>query len=164
MTLWFSVRPSWIRRILLRMILFGSDRGCRHFWTDGKLTDIKTIHYARIMQVDGGRTMLFMSDYDGGLGSYLDDFIGIGGRGVIPISSSVDGCPKTRWLFAQANPDTLGPRWKGMIRRYQLETSFWYNAYPLLSVQNIIENARLRDELFAETLTEDAALRWCRRL
>ena len=163
-TLWFPVRPTWIRRLLMRLILFGSECGCRHFWTDGKLTDIETIHYARIMQVDDGHTMLFMSDYDGGLNRHLDDFIGIGGRGVIPISSSIDGCPKTRWLFWQSDPDTFGDRWKAMVRRYQLEVSFWYNAYPLITVQNVIDNSRLRNELFASVLTEREARRWTRRL
>ena len=48
--------------------------------------------------------MLFMSDYDGSLDRYLLDFMGVGSRAVIPIASSVAGCPKTRWLFGKNDP------------------------------------------------------------
>jgi hypothetical protein len=95
-TLWFPVKDSWTRRLLLKLILCGSERGCRHFWTAGHLADIETIHYAGLLQVDEGRSMIFMSDYDGILHRYLDDFIGIGSRAVVPICSNFAGCPKTR--------------------------------------------------------------------
>lgn len=161
-TLWFPVKPTWARRVLLWVILWGSERGCRHVWTDGRLSGIETIHYARIMQLDGGLTLLFMSDYDGGLNRYLDDFLSVGSQAVIPISSNADGCPKTRWLFRQADPDTFGPRWRGLIRRYQLEMAVWYNAYPLLTVREILANARLRERLFAPSLPEAEARLWAR--
>jgi hypothetical protein len=162
-TLWLPVRPTLVRRIVLFAVLFGAERGCRHFWTDGRLVDIETIHYARIMQVDGGRTMLFMSDYDGGLNRYLDDFLGAGRRAVLPISSSFDGCAKTRWLFEQEDPSDFDPRWRGVIRTYQLETSVWYSAHPL-TVREILNNAAIRDGVFAPRLSEDEARRWARRL
>jgi hypothetical protein len=163
-TLWFPVRRTWIRRLLMRVILWGSERGCRHFWTDGRLSKIETIHYARILQVDHGHTMVFLSDYDGGLNRYLGDFIGEGSNAVIPISSSVAGCPKTRWLFKQEDPDTFGTRWRDLIRRYQLETSVWYSAYPLLTVAENLANVLFRNELFADKLSEADAKRWARRL
>ena len=163
-TLWFPVRPTWVRRTLLRTILWASERGCRHLWTDGRLSGIDTIHYARLMQVDGGRSMIFMSDYDGGLNRYLGDFLGEGSNAVIPISSNFHGCPKTRWLYRQQDPDTFGARWRALIRRHQLETTVWYSAYPLLTVTEILANARFREILFASRLTEAEARRWTRRL
>lgn len=163
-TLWFPVRPTWLRRTLMRVILWGSERGCRHFWTDGRLSKIETIHYARILQVDRGETMVFLSDYDGGLNRYLGDFIGEGSNAVIPISSSVAGCPKTRWLFRPENPDEFGTRWRNLIRRYQLETSVWYSAYPLLTVAENLANVAFRNELFAANLPTEAAQQWARRL
>ena len=162
-TLWFPVKDSWMRRFLLRLVLWGSERGCRHFWTAGHLANIETIHYARLLQVDEGRSMIFMSDYDGSLHRYLDDFIGVGSRAVVPISSNFAGCPKTRWLFEQEDPDTFDGRWRGLIRRYQLEASVWYSAYPLLTVRDVRTNTEIRDGLFAEELSAEDARKWARK-
>lgn len=159
-TYWFAVRDSWMRRVLLRIILWGSERGCRHFWTDGKLAGIDTIHYARILQVARGRVMLFMSDYDGSLDRYLLDFMNVGSRAVIPIASNVLGSPKTRWLFGKENPVTFGPRLANVLRTYQLETAVWYNAYPLLDVRDVLVNGAIREGLFADVMTEEDARRW----
>ena len=163
-TYWFAVRDSWMRRLLLRIVLWGSERGCRHFWTDGKLAGIDTIHYARILQLAGKRVMLFMSDYDGSLDRYLLDFMGVGSRAVIPIASNVAGCPKTRWLFGQDNPTTFGPRLRNLLRTYQLEIAVWYNAYPHLDVRDVLINGSIRDGLFAPTMSEEDAQRWAEML
>ena len=163
-TLLFDVRDSRIRRWMLGMILRGAELGCRHFWTDGKLTGISTIHYARIFQVNNDRQMLFMSDYDGSLNRYLDDFLSVGKRAVIPFTSNLVGCPKTKWLFGMADSTHFSPRWKRMIRRYQLPTAVWYSAYPEMTVEEILNNAELRNELFADQLTPEQVNRWLRRL
>jgi hypothetical protein len=159
-TYWFPVKPTWVRRVLLRVVLWGSERGCRHFWTNGALAEIDTIHYARILQIDGGRTMLFMSDYDGSLDRYMIDFLGVGSSAVIPISSNVYGCPKTRWLFNPDNVSTFGPRLTSLLRLDQLETQVWYSAYPNLGTREILANAAVRDGLFAEKMSEDDAGSW----
>jgi len=159
-TYWFPVKPTWVRRVLLRVILWGSERGCRHFWTHGALADIDTIHYARILQVDDGRTLLFMSDYDGSLDRYMIDFLGVGSSAVIPISSNVYGCPKTRWLFNPDDPSTFGPRLTSLLRLDQIETQVWYSAYPNLGVREILANAAVREGLYAEEMSEAAASSW----
>ena len=163
-TYWFAVRDSWMRRLLLRVVLWGSERGCRHFWTDGKLAGIDTIHYARILQFARNRVMLFMSDYDGSLDRYLLDFMGVGSRAVIPIASNVAGCPKTRWLFGQENPTTFGLRLRNLLRTYQLEVAVWYNAYPHLDVRDVLINGAIRDGLFAQKMSENDAQRWAEML
>jgi hypothetical protein len=163
-TIWFPVKGNFVRRILLRVILWGSERGCRHFWTDGRLANIDSIHFARIMTVGGGRSMLFMTDYDGGLSRYLDEFIGAGSDAVIPISSNLRGCPKTRWLFHHDDPATFGTRWRALVRRYQVVASVWYNAYPGLMVTEVRANANLRDGLFATALPAEEAAAWARSL
>src|ERR1017187_32867 len=159
-TYWFPVKPTWVRRVLLRVILGGSERGCRHFWTNGALADIDTIHYARILQIDGGRTMLFMSDYDGSLDRYMIDFLGVGSSAVIPIASNAYGCPKTRWLFNPDDPGTFGPRLTSLLRLDQLVTQVWYSAYPNLGVREILANAAVRDGLFAAEMSEADAGSW----
>jgi hypothetical protein len=135
-TYWFTVKETWARRQLMTVVLYGSEGGCRHLWTNGELSGIGTIHYARLLQLAEKRVMLFMSDYDGSLDRYLLDFTGVGSRAVIPISSNVKGCPKTRWLYGKDDPTTFGPRLQNLLRTYQLETSVWYNAYssrPMMS-------------------------------
>jgi hypothetical protein len=159
-TYWFTVKESWARRQLMTLVLLGSEGGCRHLWTNGELSGIDTIHYARLLQLADKRVMLFMSDYDGSLDRYLIDFMGVGSRAVIPISSNVKGCPKTRWLYGKDDPTTFGPRLRNLLRTYQLETSVWYNAYPTLTVRDVAVNAAIRDGLFAPAMTEEDAHLW----
>lgn len=166
LTVWFPVKKSWIGRVLLRVILFGSECGVRHFWTDGRLAGAQNIHYARLAQIDGGRAMVFMSDYEGSFDLYIDHFVGIGGhhRAVVPISSRLEGCPKTRWLYLQEKPPEFRRRWKDLIRLHQLKAAVWYCAYPFLSANDILANARVCAGLFAESLSEDEAREWLRLL
>lgn len=163
-TLWLPVRDSLARRLLLRVVLWGAERGCRHLWNVGRLAGIDTIHHARILQLDGGRTMAFLSDYDGGLDRYLDDFIGVGSHAVVPISSNLAHCPKTRWLFDRENPERFASGWRAMIRAGQLETSIWYGAYRDTSVREILANRKLRDALLDSDMDERAARQWLRSL
>jgi hypothetical protein len=163
-TLLFDVKQSIMRRLLLRVILFGADIGCKYFWTNGELADVGTINYARIIQFDKGRRMLFLSDYDGGIDGYLDDFLNIGGRAVIAITSNLEGCPKVKWLFLKEKREDFNRFWKLMIRKYQLRTAVWYQAYPSLPVKEILENASIRDGLFSETLSKNEAQEWTRRI
>ena len=166
LTVWFPVRDWWIGRLLLGVILFGSERGVRHFWTQGRLAGAENIHFARILQVDGGRSMIFMSDYEGSFDRYIDHFVGVGGhtRAVVPISSRLEGCPKTRWLYHQEDPPVFRRRWKNLIRLHQLKATVWFCAYPFLSANDILNNARICAGLWAEHLTEQEAREWARRL
>jgi hypothetical protein len=159
-TYWFEVKETWIRRQLMSVVLWGSEGGCRHLWTRGDLAGIDTIHYARLLQLARKRVMLFMSDYDGSLDRYLLDFTGVGSRAVIPISSNVKGCPRTRWLYGKGDPATFAPRLVNLLRTYQLETSVWYNAYPLLTVRDVGVNGAIRAGLFAPALAEGEAQAW----
>lgn len=166
LTVWFPVRSAWISRALLRVILFGAERGTRHFWTDGRLAGAQNIHYARILQTDGGRSMIFMSDYEGSFDAYIDHFVGIGGnhRAVVPISSRLRECPKTRWLYLQADPPRFRTGWKRMIRAHQTQASVWYSAYPDLTCNDVLNNAAIRAGLFADALTDGEARAFLRRL
>lgn len=163
-TLWLPVRDSFARRLLLRVVLWGAERGCRHVWNVGQLAGIDTIHHARILQLDRGRTMVFLSDYDGGLDRYLGDFIGVGSHAVVPISSNLAHCPKTRWLFGREDSERFASDWGAMIRAGQLETSIWYGAYRDTSVREILANRNLREALFDRDMDERAARRLLRNL
>jgi hypothetical protein len=165
LTVWFPVKPTIVGRLLMRVILFGSERGTRHLWTKGKLAGAENIHYARLLLADGGRHMLFLSDYEGSFDAYIDHFIGLAGnsRAVIPISSRVHGCPKTRWLYLpHAQPAEFRRRWRAMVRSYQLQASVRYVAYPDLSANDILNHSLLRERLFAADLTSMELAEWAR--
>ena len=161
-TLVFPVKHSRVRRFIMNVILSQAEKGCRHFWTVGKLVQINTLHYARIFLTSSRKTMIFMSDYDGGLDRYLDDFLGVGQRAVVAISSSVHGCPPTK-LFKPANISDFRGRWRLLIRRHQYLDAFWYSAYPDLEVDQIMNHHLIREGLFAKTLSQQELETWLRK-
>ncbi|MFP4283782.1 MAG: hypothetical protein ACLFU2_14265 [Opitutales bacterium] len=148
------------------LTLFGSERGTRHLWTRGSLAGAENIHYARLLLADGGRRMIFMSDYEGSFDAYIDHFIGIGGktRAVIPISSRVLGCPPTRWLYWPVEEVSFRRRWREMARSYQLQASVRYVAYPDLSANDILNHSVIRERLFAESLSPEELKDWAARI
>ncbi|TXD39766.1 catalase [Lujinxingia vulgaris] len=152
------VKGSRLRRMLLRIILNGAERGSRHLWVDGELAGIDTIHFARFLSLDGGRRLLFMSDYDGTWRRYLGDFLGPGSRAVVPIWSNLAGCPKTRWLF-KTTPD-FASAFLRFTRAQQIEPLLWFCAYPNVSMPNKLSNKALRDGLFQPSMTRDDAQLW----
>lgn len=166
LTEWFPVRKSLPGRLMMRLILFGAERGARHCWTDGRLAGAQNIHFARLVMVDRGRTMVFMSDYEGSFDAYMNHFIGIGGhsRAVIPISSRVWGSPKTRWLYWPKDPIAYPRLWKDFARRNQLPAAVRYVAYSTLSANDIINNSILRKGLFADHTDANDLEEWVRRI
>jgi len=166
LTIWFPVKPTVWGRLLMRLTLFGSERGTRHLWTRGTLAGAQNIHFARLLLADGGRRMVFMSDYSGSFDAYIDHFIGVGGntRAVVPISSRVFGCPQTRWLYFPKDTASFRTRWRAMVRSYQLQAGVRYVAYPDLSANDILSHQRMRAGLFAENLSAEALEDWVRRI
>lgn len=158
LTVWFPVKKGFLGRFLMRIVLLGADMGGRHIWTKGRLAGAQNIHFARLIQVDRGQRMIFMSDYEGSFDAYVNHFIGVGGhtRAVIPISSRVHGCPKTRWLYFPENVVGFRRGWRQMARSYQLQAGVRYVAYGALSANDILSHRIIREGLFAESLTRMA--------
>jgi hypothetical protein len=113
----------------------------------GNLSGIATIHFARWVVIDGGRRLLFLSNYDGSWENYLDDFIDRASTGLTAIWSNTVGFPRSYFLAFGGATDEL--RFKTIVRRSQVPSLAWYSAYPDLSVQNIRANAAIREGLFA---------------
>lgn len=145
-TMLTPVRGSMFRRLNLRLILWLSDTFSRHYWNRGELVGIGTIHFARIHQIDGGRRMLFMSDFDGSWERYLFDFLDVGGLAVVPIWTNLHGCPKAR--FALWPPRGFAQRFLPFTRANQLPSDLWFSALDHLTVAEILRDARIRDGLF----------------
>ncbi|MEU7059502.1 hypothetical protein [Streptomyces sp. NPDC046197] len=141
-----SVKPGPFRRITLTVILFLVDYAARHFFNRGDLAGVKTIHFARWLSIEGGRRVVFASNYDGSLESYMDDFIDKVAWGLNAVFSNGLGYPRTRWLVVGGAEDELA--FKHYLRSHQLPTQVWYSAYDTLTTHTVGTNARIRAGLF----------------
>lgn len=153
------VKPSWFRRTTLKLVLWVANLLARTS-TKGELSGIPSIHFAHWSLIDDGRRLLFLSNYDGSWGSYLDDFIDKASTGLTGIWSNTVNFPPARFLVLDGARD--GPRFKSVARDSQTSARVWYSAYPSLTVQNIDSSSAIREDLF--TMLEAAAARnWLRR-
>ena len=155
----FRVKPGWFRRVTLRSVLWVANLIARTS-TRGKLMGIPSIHFAHWSLIDEGRRLLFLSNYGGSWGNYLDDFIDKASTGLTGIWSNTTGFPPTRFLVLDGSRN--GPRFKSFARDKQTATRVWYSAYPDLTVQNIDNNSAIREDLFT-SLDETAVRSWLRR-
>lgn len=155
-----GVKPGLLRRCTLHAVLFLLNLQQR--WsTEGLLSGIPTIHFAQWSIVDRGRSLLFLSNFDGSWESYLDDFIDKAGKGVVGVWGNTVGFPPTRWIFNLASPQVS--RVKEMARLKQVPAAVWYSAYPNWTVAAINNNSGLRADLFTD-LDPAATRNWLRRL
>jgi hypothetical protein len=158
-----DVKPH--RRVLLRSVLLVIDTAARVVYTKGRLGSIPTIHYAHWSLVDGGRRLLFVSNYDGSWESYLDDFIEKAASGLSAVWSNAVNFPRARWLGIPPGSGGArrGPAFKRMARNSQSPTTIRFCAYPELSVTNVLDNSALREGLVG-TMDEEQAWAWLSRL
>lgn len=154
-----DVKPGLFRGTLIKFFLFMLNYAARHVYNKGNLTRVRTIHFARWVLLDSGRRVLFMSNYDGDLESYMDDFINKVGWGLNLVFSNGVGWPRTRWLIKGGSEHEQ--RFKNYLRRHQYPTAVWYKAYPDLTAVEIERNSQIREGLFKPHFQSDQALqRW----
>jgi len=151
------IKPGVLRRVVLRSILKVVDYGVRHLFAEDSLAGVKSIHFARWIPMDGGRRMIFASNYDGTVESYNDDFINLVGWGLNLIFSNGLDYPSTRWLVCGGA--SREQEFKDCLRCHQIPTPVWYSAYPQLTALHIERNSRLRDGLRGD-MTEEEAQAW----
>jgi hypothetical protein len=147
MTSVVPVKSGWLRNGLLRLVLLAIDLLARTVFTKGELGGISSIHFAHWSVIDGGRNLLFVSNYDGSWESYLDDFIEKAHIGLTAVWSNSEGFPRAEWLVRKGATD--GRRFKHWARMTMIDDLVWYSAYPELSVHGINDNSTIREELFA---------------
>src|SRR5438067_1287264 len=92
------VKPGRFRLLTLTGVLYAIDYVTRHVFNRGDLAGVKTIHFARWVFLDGRRRVIFASNYDGSLESYMDDFIDKIAWGLNIVFSNGLGFPRARWL------------------------------------------------------------------
>jgi hypothetical protein len=153
-----SVKPSAFRRWLVRGVLWGVDGIARHVYNRGNLARIRSIHFARWIFLDGHRRGLFASNYDGSLESYNDDFINKAGFGLNLAFGGGLAYPRTKWLIFGGAKDEQ--KFKYTLRRLQVPTQVWYNAYPGLTVYDLARNARVREGVERATMSDAEIRAW----
>jgi hypothetical protein len=148
------VKDDVRRRVVLRIVLFGVGLLAHTLYVHGKLATIDTIHCARWIRIDGGKRLLFFSNYDGSWESYLGEFVDKLSFWLTAVWSNTARFPTTVKAFSGggAKDEEWFKRW---TRRRQLPTQVWYAAYPNLSVQNVIANAQLREGLHAKLVDQE---------
>ena len=151
------VKAGGVRRLTMRSVLFGLDLACRYIYRNDNLAGVRTIHFARWTPIDEGRRLVFVSNYDNSLDSYMDDFIDRLAWGLNAVFSNGAGWPRTRWLVLGGARDESA--FKDYLRTHQVPTPVWYSAYDTLTARNVDANMVRREQL-PRRLDEHAAADW----
>jgi hypothetical protein len=102
--------------------------------------------------------MIFFSNYDGSVESYMDDFINKTGFGLNASFSNGIGYPRTNWLVRDGCIDERN--YKEYLRRHTLPSQVWYKAYPGLGAVDLERNTRIRRGLEMSSVTDEQAREW----
>lgn len=153
------VKAGGLRLYTMRLVLLAVNLVAR-VSTRGQLVGLRSLHFAHWVLIDGGRRLLFLTNYDGSWENYLDDFIDRIAIGLTAIWSNTINFPRTRFLLFGGAKD--GARFKATARQTQFYTNVWYSAYPRLTVQAVDNNSAIREDLFTP-LGEAKTRAWLRR-
>ena len=155
-----SLKPGLFRRLTIGFVLVAIDYTARHIFNRGRLARVTTIHFARWVFLDGGKRVIFTSNYDGSLESYMDDFINKVAFGLNVVFSNGIGYPRTNWLILGGAKDEQ--KFKDFLRRHQLPTQVWYNAMPGLTALDRKRNALIREGLYRPRMADSEIQEWLR--
>jgi hypothetical protein len=157
-----SLKPGLFRRWLLVILLWLIEYSTRHIYNRGHLARVPSIHFARWVFIDDKRRLVFCSNYDGSLESYMDDFINKVAFGLNVVFSNGIGYPTTNWLFFQGAKDEQ--RFKYFIRRHELPTEVWYDGHSGLTNFDLKRNSLIRSGLDKRAMTNAEAVQWLQLL
>ena len=153
-----DMKPGAFRLGAVRLFLLLLDYAARHVYKRGYLTRVQTIHFARWVLLDDNKRMLFASNYDGSLDSYMDDFINKVAWGIDLVFSNGIGFPRTSWLLCGGAK--FEQKYNRYLHRHQLPTAVWYKAYRGLTVADLNRNTRIRQGIDRQPMTESEAREW----
>jgi hypothetical protein len=153
-----SLKPGLVRLLTTVGVLKTVNYGARHITRPGRLGRIRSIHFARWVFVAGSERMIFCSNYDGSVESYMDDFINKTGFGLNASFSNGIGYPRTNWLVRDGCVDERN--YKDYLRRHTLPSQVWYKAYPGLSAVDLERNTRIHQGLEMSSMTDEQAREW----
>ena len=153
-----SVKPGVFRKWTLSFFLWALNWTTQHIYTRGQLARVPTIHFARWVFIDDKKRLLFASNYDGALETYMDDFINKVGWGLNLVFGNGIGYPATNWLVLDGAKDEQS--FKYFLRRHQLPTNVWYKAYPGLTAFDLKRNSLIRRGIERGRLPENELRQW----
>ena len=153
-----SLKPGLVRLLTTSVVLKTVNYGARHITRPGRLGRIRSIHFARWVFVAGRERMIFCSNYDGSVESYMDDFINKTGFGLNASFSNGIGYPRTNWLVRDGCIDERN--YKEYLRRHTLPSQVWYKAYPGLSAIDLERNTRIHQGLERSSMIDEEARDW----
>ena len=90
----------------------------------------------------------------------MDDFINKVAFGLNVVFSNGIGYPRTNWLLLDGAKDEL--TFKNYLRRHQLPTQVWYNAFPGLTALDKWRNALIREGIERPSMTDGEIREWLR--
>ena len=154
------VKPGVFRFVLLKVVLAAIEFLGRLEFYKGSLGGIPSIHFARWAVIENGRSLLFLSNFDGSWEHYLGEFIDQAANGLTAVWSNAVNFPRSSNLIQGGARDEQ--RFKDYARGMQLYTQLWYSAYPPLSVVNVQNNAAIRAGLWGP-MNGNALNAWLRR-
>lgn len=153
-----ALKPGPFRLLTTRIVLYAISTLARFYYNQGNLGGLATIHYARWVLIDGGKRLLFFSNYDGSWERYLGDFVDQAHRGLTSVWSGSEGFPRTKNLLQEGASDE--EPFKAWTRAHQIPTQLWFSAYKHLTIPNIGQNGRICAGLLNKPATREALERW----
>lgn len=150
------MKPGIIRNLNFRIWMMRTRVLAGNMFVKGKLLNIPTIHFARWVQFDQGKHVLFFSNFDGSWQQYLGDFIDQSGWGLSGIFSNTVNFPKTNFMVTGGAYDE--EHFLAWSRSTQIPTQVWYAAYPHLSIKNVNNNTAIRNALHSNLNEKQAQL------
>ncbi|WP_158859322.1 peroxidase [Lunatibacter salilacus] len=152
MTVIAPLKKGLIRRIFLGLSL-------RLITLVGYFSYIPTVHTARWLQLDGGRRLVFIANFDNISEAYAHDFVDSDNRSrnMAVVFSHAAGFPATKWLVKRGY-NHRSEYMKG-VRFHQKITQFWYAFNTGLSVENLKNNRKFREGLF-QKMEEEEIKEW----
>jgi hypothetical protein len=156
MTVIAPLKKGWIRRVFLAVTL-------KLVGLVAYFAYIPTVHTARWLQMDRGKRLVFIANFDNLSEAYAHDFVDSERRSMnmAVIFSHAFGFPATRWLVHKLY-NHRSEYMKG-VRAHQKITQFWYSYNRDLSVENLKRNRAFREGLFKEMDTS-AIREWLLRI
>lgn len=153
-----SLKPGWFRLAITVVALRLVHLSAIFLYNRGRLARVSTIHFARWVLLDGNRRVFFASNYDGSLESYMDDFINKVAFGLNLVFSNGIAYPPTDYLVHRGA--WREQMFKHFLHRRQIRTDVWYKAYPGLTNADIARNARIRQGLDRNDMSDAEIRRW----
>ena len=151
-----DMKPGIARLVTISGLYLFAKMLIKLLFVKGKLMGIPTIHFARWVQVNDKKRMLFFSNFDGSWTQYLGDFIDKSGWGLTGIFGNTKNFPRALFLVLKGAYNQR--QFLAWARYTQIQTQFWYVDDLTQSIKNVNNNTMIRNELSSSLNEKQAKL------